>query len=62
MLTLTAAMASATLVRTAGLKECTSIFCSSRRNRRTFRQLSGPRFLSNEMNEAPLRVSGVSSG
>ena len=59
---LTFARASATAVSTAGLSECIKIFDSIIAASSRLRQFSAPRFLSSNMNDAPLCGSGVSSG
>lgn len=55
-------MASATAVKTSGLKEWTNNFCSVRAQSSTSKQLSGPKLIKRLRNLAPLLGRGKSSG
>lgn len=53
-MSITDVKASLTLVKRAGLSECTKIFCSVNAQYNSTREFSGPKHLNNEVNDAPL--------
>ena len=55
-------IASATAVKTSGRREWTNNFCSVRAQRRTSKQLSGPKLIKRLRKRAPLLGNGRSSG